>query len=128
MSETSAAKEVIRIATTAGLSKDVIDLMEKKLSLLAAELSQANTRISQFEIENRQLKTQLQNSQPVAGSFHEFGGVLWKRTAKGFEKFPYCKECAHHPVMIGQPPIPNMTPMFWNCSHGHNAPYAGHPT
>lgn len=37
MSATDPAKEVVRIAGTAGLSEDVIDLMDKKISLLANE-------------------------------------------------------------------------------------------
>jgi hypothetical protein len=127
MSAESAAKELIRVATTAGLSKDVIDLLEKKASLLVEENAVLASKISRLEIENGQLKTQLQNSQPVVGRFHEFGGVLWKRTEKGFEKFPYCKECAHHPVMMAQPPLRHITPMFWSCSNGHTAPYAGLP-
>ena len=117
MSAENAVKEVVRIATTAGLSKDVIDLMEKKLALLTAELSQANTRISKFEIENRQLKTQIQNSQPVTGNLHSAFGVLWKRAGNGFERVPYCPQCENHPAMFGQPPHPLIIdPHYWQCS------------
>lgn len=35
------AKEIVRIGTTAGLSKDVVDLLEKKLAILTGELSVA---------------------------------------------------------------------------------------
>ena len=126
MSATDTAKEVIRIASTAGLSKDVIDLMDKKLALLTSENAELKTKVSSFEIEVRQLRGQLEHLQPVAGGFHEFAGVLWKRTSKGFEPFPYCKECSHHPVMIGQPPLVN-PPAIWQCSNRHVAPYAGRP-
>ena len=124
MSATDTVKELIRIANTAGLSKDVIDLMEKKLALLTAELVQANMRISQFEIENRQLKTQIQNSKPVAGALQESMGVFWKQTSKGFEPNPYCAECSHHPIMMEMPPF---RPMFWQCSQGHTAPLSVNP-
>ena len=69
------------MASTAGLSKDVIDLMEKKLVLLTSELSDARTRISALEVENGQLRAQLHNSQPVIGRLVEHMGVFWKRTA-----------------------------------------------
>jgi hypothetical protein len=65
MSAIDTAKEIVRMGSTAGLSKDVIDLMEKKLALLTGELSDARTRISALEIENRQLRGQLEDSQPV---------------------------------------------------------------
>jgi hypothetical protein len=62
------AKELVRIAGIAGVSKDIIDLMETKLDLLAGEVEDlANknaaleARVSQLEIENSQLRTQIQN-------------------------------------------------------------------
>lgn len=63
MSALDTAKEIIRIANTSTLSKDVIDLMERKLALLTDEvstlnrkLSDANTRIAGLETENTKLK------------------------------------------------------------------------
>jgi hypothetical protein len=127
-----AAKEIIRVGTTAGLSKDVIDLLEKKLWLLTDEMSllvkknaELVAKASALETENSNLRAQIQNLQPVTGTFNEYGGVLWKRTASGFEKFPYCKECAHHPVMMGMPP--NRRAMFWQCPSGHTAPFQDFP-
>jgi hypothetical protein len=132
MGAAETAKEIVRIGSTAGLSKDVIDLLEKKLALLMDEniaLAKENVvliaKVSVLENENRNLRTQLQDAQPVVGAFHEFGGVLWKRTANGFEKYPYCKECPHHPVMMGMPP--RGRPMFWRCSSEHHAPFQGLP-
>jgi hypothetical protein len=52
-------------------------------------------------------------------------GVLWKPQGAGFENFPYCNECAHHPVMVGMPP--RRAPMFWQCSAGHIATACGPP-
>lgn len=66
MSASEAAKEVIRIATTAGLSKDVIDLMEKKVSLLTGENSELKTKVSALEVEVGQLRGQLGNLHPIA--------------------------------------------------------------
>jgi regulator of replication initiation timing len=72
MSAIDTAKEVVRIASTAGLDKDVIDLMEKKIALLTGEigdLTQKNTvlstKVSSLEIENVQLRTLLGKPQPV---------------------------------------------------------------
>ena len=65
MSALDTAKEIVRIGSTAGLSKDVIDLLEKKLALLTGELSDAHRRISELEIENGQLRAQVKNPTPV---------------------------------------------------------------
>ena len=65
MSASDTAKEVIRIASTAGLSKDVIDLMDKKLALLTGENAELKTKVSAFEIEVTQLRSQLGNLHPI---------------------------------------------------------------
>ena len=74
MSVADTAKDVIRIASTAGLAKDVIDLMEKKLALITGELdtaTQKNTlleqRISQLEADNGQLQKKLAVGQTHLG-------------------------------------------------------------
>jgi hypothetical protein len=115
MSATDTAKEVIRIASTAGLSKDVIDLLEKKSALLAEQVTSLESENTKLKLENGQLRTQLKNSQPITKTFEESMGVLWKRSGRGFEPHPYCNECSHHPVMtlIGE---------VWVCSHRHTAP------
>lgn len=59
------AKDIINIGSTAGLKKDVVDLQTAKLRILTDELSDARTRISALEIENRQLRSQLEDLQPV---------------------------------------------------------------
>ncbi len=73
MSALDTAKEVVRMASTAGLSKDLIDLMEKKNALLTVEIgdltqkvSMLSTKASSLEIENAQLRDQLKNPQTVA--------------------------------------------------------------
>ena len=66
MSATDTAKEVIRIATTAGLSKDVIDLQAAKLDILVKENAELSTKVSRLEIENSQLRSRLDDFQPVA--------------------------------------------------------------
>ncbi|MGD0017298.1 MAG: hypothetical protein ABSC38_07270 [Verrucomicrobiia bacterium] len=69
MSVSDTAKDVIRIASTAGLSKDVIDLMEKKLSLLTEELQSAQARIKELESENADLHSKIPNASPTAPTF-----------------------------------------------------------
>jgi regulator of replication initiation timing len=59
MSVSDTAKEVVRIASTAGLSKDVIDLMEKKLALLTTELDDTRQKIAALEREKAQLKAEI---------------------------------------------------------------------
>jgi hypothetical protein len=51
----------VRLRMTAGLAKDVIDLMEKKLSLLTEENTMLAAKVSQLEVENGQLRAQLKN-------------------------------------------------------------------
>lgn len=60
---------------------------------------------------------------PALGDLVESMGVLWKRTATGFEPHPYCKECVSHPVMT-----PMQYPGIWVCGTGdHHAPLSVRP-
>jgi rubredoxin len=121
------AKDIINIGSTAGLKKDVVDLQAAKLRILTEQLSLLVTENTQLKLENLQLKTLAQNSQPFAGGFHDFEGVLWKRTPNGFGKTPYCPQCSDHPVMFGQPPMGG-DPMLWQCSVcGFTADFSGRP-
>ena len=70
------AKDAVRIASTAGLGKDVIDLLEKKLSLLTEEIERLNSKISHLETENTHLKAQLQHLQPTSGFSKETSDIL----------------------------------------------------
>jgi hypothetical protein len=79
MSATDIAKDIVRIANTATLSKDVIDLLEKKLSLLTEEIDSLHSKVSHLEVENADLKTQLQRLQP--------GDALPKETADVLQFF-----------------------------------------
>jgi hypothetical protein len=65
------AKEVVRIASTHGLAKDVIDLMEKKLVLVTqeiADLTRKNavlvSRVSALEADKVNLESQIQKIRP----------------------------------------------------------------
>jgi hypothetical protein len=59
------AKDIVRIGSTAGLKKDVVDLLEAKLRILTDELALAHTKVSKLEIENGQLRARLKNPAPV---------------------------------------------------------------
>jgi hypothetical protein len=72
------AKDAIRIATTAGLSKDVIDLLEKKISLLTEQ-------IATLETENANLKQKVVNFEQEIERTHPKQGAL-DETAKKFIK------------------------------------------
>lgn len=76
MSATDIAKEIVRIATTATLSKDVIDLLEKKLSLLTEEIESLRSKVSHLEVENATLKAQLQHLRPADELPKETADVL----------------------------------------------------
>jgi hypothetical protein len=76
MSAGDIAKDVVRLASTHGLSKDVIDLLEKKVSLLVDENAKLSTQVSRLEIENAQLRQQLQHFQPAGGIPKQTDDVL----------------------------------------------------
>ena len=114
MSAQDIAKEVVRIATTHGLAKDIIDLMEKKLSLLTDELSEAHLRIEKLESEKAQLAQQLHRAQPVG--FVTKDGLLWKEG----DTYPYCPECQSHPVMT--PFGRGWSMRLWICPNQHQFP------
>jgi regulator of replication initiation timing len=85
MGATETAKEVVRIATTAGLAKDVIDLLEKKASLLAEQvtaLEKENTSLLRenrnLTIENTQLRTQLPTARPKSDRLDETTAKMLK--------------------------------------------------
>jgi DNA-binding MarR family transcriptional regulator len=50
------AKDVIRLVTTAGLGKDVIDLLEKKVALLTEKIGTLEKEKSVLQTENANLK------------------------------------------------------------------------
>ena len=128
MSAYQLAKDAARIASTATLSKDVIDLLQAKLSLLAEQIVLLDKKVALFErensdlkAENKNLRAQLENLQP--SGFEENMGVLWKETDTGFEPHPYCRECASHPIMT-----PVHQARLWVCANGeHQAPFSVKP-
>jgi hypothetical protein len=56
------AKEFVRIGSTAGLSKDVIDLLEKKAALLAEQVSSLERENAQLKAENAKFRHQADES------------------------------------------------------------------
>jgi len=103
-------EEIIRIASTHGLSKDVIDLLEKKASLLEDELEQSKAREKKKDIKIAYLESQLEDIQP---GLIKSGGLLWEKKSDGtYEKRPYCPTCKDHPVMA---PFAS----FWVCPNNH---------
>jgi hypothetical protein len=71
MGAAETVRDLVRFATTAGLSKDVIDLLENKASLLAEQVSaleNENTKLVRenrsLTMENQQLITHFQSAQP----------------------------------------------------------------
>jgi len=79
MSATDIAKEIIRIANTATLGKDVIDLLKEKVALLTEEIDTLRSKVSSLEVENADLKARLQSLQP--------GDALPKETADVLQFF-----------------------------------------
>lgn len=72
MNLSTTAKDVLRVATTAGLSKDVIDLLAAKVTLLdeklveaSLSLEQARIKIAELMAENKELRNKLKDSTSV---------------------------------------------------------------
>ena len=116
------------------LSQEQLTALESKLVSLAGELlnakaieKQSQARIKKLESDNANINGKIERLQTVTDGFHEFAGVLWKRTPNGFGNTPYCPQCSDHPVMFGQPPMGG-NPMLWQCSKcGFTADFAGRP-
>jgi DNA-binding MarR family transcriptional regulator len=64
MSAIDTAKEIVRITSTAGLSKDVIDLLEKKNALLAEQITSLETENSNLKKKVEGLEQQLEHVRP----------------------------------------------------------------
>ena len=113
------AKEIVRIGSTAGLNKDVVDLLERK-SLLLAE------RVASLERENAELSAQIAQllERLLPPGFVESDGLLWKRTDSGYEARPYCPVCASaiHPVLMEPGSQGN-----WVCPANHRFSYDRKP-
>ena len=69
-------KEVVRLVSTAGLGKDVIDLLDKKVSLLAEQVGSLEAENSDLRTENAELKQKIQALQPKTGVDAEAAQVL----------------------------------------------------
>ncbi len=93
MSAIDTAKEIVRITSTAGLSKDVIDLLEKKVSLLTEQ-------VTTLEREKTDLKKKIadleqREASTKAEEFVEEFGAAFRRKADGsFHQAIYCP--IHH--------------------------------
>ena len=80
----SLTKDAIRLVSTAGLGKDVIDLLTAKLEILRDELSatkellsDAKSENADLKIENAELKKQIQNFIPRSEMLeHETHSIL----------------------------------------------------
>jgi hypothetical protein len=102
---------IIEKAQSIAPTKAHVDLLSEALRSVGKERDDALRRCSELEERLRKLER--------PATLIENMGVLWKRTATGFELHPYCRECSSHPIMTLAPPS---RPMFWMCSEGHQAP------
>jgi regulator of replication initiation timing len=64
MSASDTVKDVVRIVTTGGHAKDVIDPLQTKLSLLTEQVAALEKENRNLKTENDNLRTQLQNTRP----------------------------------------------------------------
>jgi hypothetical protein len=112
---------IIEKAQSIAPVKAHVDLLTEALRKVGEERDDALRRCS--ELEGRLVRLE----RPAAMVEHM--GVLWKRTATGFEPNPYCRECPTHPIMSVFPPaFTHSPPEQWECSSKHRAPYSKPPT
>ena len=97
-------------------TKAHVDLLSEALRRVGEERDTALRRCA--ELESRVLSLE------APPAMVENMGVLWKRTATGFERIPYCRDCSSHPIMF---PVPPRHPVFFACSEGHQVPRAVAP-
>ena len=98
----------------------------KKESECAKRFAEDHSVLQQKHAALQKAHLELQRAQAEKSpDFVLHNGVLWKKTANGFEAFPCCNECKHHPVMHKAPP---RFPRYWMCSEGHMAPLTGPPS
>lgn len=69
MSAIDTAKEIARIAVTSGLSKDIIELLEKKISLLTEQITMLEREKSILGSENANLKKKIKDCEQQLASF-----------------------------------------------------------
>jgi hypothetical protein len=91
-----------------------ISLLREQLATLDREAASLRTENAQLKSTNEDLKLKLQQAQP--GGFVRRDGLLWRDG----EHFPYCPECATHPVMT--PFGSGRGPRLWICPHEHQFP------
>jgi DNA-binding transcriptional ArsR family regulator len=65
------AKEAIRIATTAGLSKDVIDLLKEKIGLLTEQVTTLETENTNLKQKVANLEQEIEHIRPKQGGLGE---------------------------------------------------------
>jgi hypothetical protein len=65
------AKDAIRIATTAGLSKDVIDLLKEKVALLTEQIETLETEKANLKQKVADLGQELERLRPKGGGLEE---------------------------------------------------------
>lgn len=107
---------IIEKAQSIAPTKAHLDMLNEALRRVGEERDEALRQCA--VLESRLLRLE----RPEA--MKENMGVLWKRSATGFERMPYCRECVTHPIMMQAPPS---RPMFWMCSEGHQAPLSVNP-
>ena len=73
MSPQDIAKDAIRIVTTAGLSKDVIDLLDKKVALLTNEIATLAQNLAASEAEKADLKKKVTDLEQQRASLRPKG-------------------------------------------------------
>jgi regulator of replication initiation timing len=87
MSAADTIKDVVRIATAAGLAKDVIDLLDKKAALLAEQVAALDQENGTLLLENHNLKLENENLQKQLENAHAKDDELDETTAEILKLF-----------------------------------------
>ena len=97
-------------------------LLEEAHSTLKAEHARLKEEHARLQKEHGTLVAELAALKEGREQFVPHDGVLWKRTASGFETHPYCAQCPRPAVMS-----PMHRAHKFVCSGGHFAPMSARP-
>jgi hypothetical protein len=108
---------------SAAILRERLGLAEQQYVALQRKLEETEAELATTRRENEVLRQRLSRLS-VPEDYVSVSGVLWRRTASGFEAAPYCPTCKI--VMFDFPPGEKM---FWNCSRCKmTAPYSQPPS
>ena len=116
-------EKLINERGSASILRERIELAKEQYAALERRVAELTKELATVKGQNEVLRKRL-STVAVPDKYVPSRGVLWLRTADGFEPEPYCPKCKT--VMVDFPPGVRLS---WNCSQCEmTAPYSSPPT